>query len=242
MARKKPSKKRKKASGRRGRGPARRAPILDPEINPANLLGPLAELFGTMPPGALAGLMEELAEAGASGLDPFDVIDELIDTEVGENDVPPLVPAFPENCSPPIRLRLGGGTTQDPWATLGLERGADEQQVRAAYRRALEATPPEEDREQAARLNDARSLLLDPERICERLLGEVHVPDPDAWGVRRGGEMEPTGAMPAPARMAAQLLLYAVVEEELLEGPVPARPRPPWRDPRPESEQRGLFD
>ena len=240
MARRKASKKRKKASGRRDRPPARRAPILDPEVDPAELLGPLAELFGTMPPGALAGLMEELGGAAASGFDPFDVIDELIDPEVDEDDVPSLVPAFPENCSPPIRLRPGGGSAQDPWATLGLEPGADEQQVRAAYRRALEATPPEEDRERAARLNDARSLLLDPERICERILGEVCVPDPDAWGVRRGGEVEPTGAMPAPARMAAQLLLYAVVEEELLESHTPDRPRRRRGGSRP--EQRGLFD
>ena len=186
------------------------------------------------------GTLGQLAEAIGPGFDPSEVFESL-EAEALEDDLPPLEPAFPERCSPPVRLRPGGGAAPDPWATLGLPRGASEQEIRTAYRRSLAVVPPEEDRERASRLNDARSLLLDPERVVERQLGEVRVPDPDAWGLRQRVAAEPTGAMPSSARMMAQLLLYALVEEELLGGDgLAAEPVGPKRAAA--ASQRRLFD
>ena len=193
-----------------------------------------------MPQEVLEDMMRQVAGAIASGLDPGEVFGTLEATLL-EGEPAPLEPAHPDRCSPPIRLRPGGGAAPDPWATLGLSPGASDQEIREAYRRSLEAAPPEEDRVRASRLNDARSLLLDPERVVERHLGEVRLPDPDAWGLRRGDDAEPAGAMPSAARMAAQLLLYALVEEELLAGDdVAASPRRPKRGE--EGTQPDLFD
>lgn len=141
----------------------------------------------------------------------------LDDDELEEEELA-LGPGQPDRCSPPIRLRLGGGVGQDPCGVLGVQPSASAEDVRVAFRQILASTGAEQAPDIAVQLNEARSLLLAPDRVVERLVGEVSVPDPDAWGLDRGApRASEVSAMSSPARMAAQLLLYASVEEELLQ-------------------------
>ena len=236
-------KKRKKKGKRRPSPAPRSAPALPPlELDPAAMLSHLAELLKDAPPGTLEALLGEVGEGLAGSLLPDpgffeDPFDDALDEPPLHEEAEEIEPASPERCAPPLRLRVGGGVAPDPYATLGLAPGASPDAVRGAFRRLLGAAPPEDAQDVAERLNDARSLLLDPERVVERVLGEVRVPDPDAWGLQRGeASPDEASAMTSPARMAAQLLLYALVEEELLD-----EPRRPSKA-RVRGSQQPLFD
>lgn len=150
---------------------------------------------------ALAGLAD-LARTG--------LLDQLV---AGPESLPeaPLVPPRPERCR---RVRVGPeGRVEDPWEVLGLDPGErDPERIRASWREAALAHAPERDPDGARRVREARDLLLDPKRFLERELGELHVPDPAAWELpvaAASSQLDPR------ARLAAQALLYILVEDEL---------------------------
>jgi curved DNA-binding protein CbpA len=63
----------------------------------------------------------------------------------------------------------------DPWAILGVEPGASDDAIRAAYRACVKRHPPEQDAALFARINEAYAKVKDPRaRARERLFG----PDP----------------------------------------------------------------
>ena len=63
-------------------------------------------------------------------------------------------------------------TLHDPWALLGIEPGASDEEIRAAYRDAVKRHPPDRDPQGFTRLNEAFAALRDPRaRAQERLLG-----------------------------------------------------------------------
>jgi curved DNA-binding protein CbpA len=60
----------------------------------------------------------------------------------------------------------------DPFAVLGIEETADDEAVRAAYLRALRASPPDHDPEGFRRIRAAYEALRDTEsRLALRLFG-----------------------------------------------------------------------
>ena len=60
-----------------------------------------------------------------------------------------------------------------PWEELGLEAGAGDEQVRAAYIEQVRLHPPDRDQEQFERVRDAYEELRDPRRRAQRLLFSV---------------------------------------------------------------------
>ena len=124
--------------------------------------------------------------------------------------LPPIDPPEPGRCLPPIVLDATGKVVPDPHAELGLSREAEptEQTIMAAWRARIVEHPPERDPEGARRLLAARDRLLAPERVIERELGTLHVPDPAAFGLPPG-----SGASLSPCeRLVGQLALYALPE------------------------------
>ena len=61
----------------------------------------------------------------------------------------------------------------DPWAVLGVDASATDEQVRAAYVRKVKQHPPDRDQEQFERVRDAYELLRDPRRRARRLVLSV---------------------------------------------------------------------
>ncbi len=132
----------------------------------------------------------------------------------------------------PLFVDARGRKVPDPYQRLQVEYrpgGVDPEEVRQAYKRQLLAHPPERDPLAAVELREARDRLLDPERVLERELGILHVPDAEAWELPdwRGLPDDPN-VLSSDDRLMGQLVLYALLEEVLLEEP-----------PR---TQRGLFD
>lgn len=128
-----------------------------------------------------------------------------------------------KNCLPKICVDEQGHLVEDPRVLLGLPAGPlTEAAVREAWRAKLLLHPPEQDPEGARRLREARDRLLTPERVVERLLGELYVPDPAAYGFAAGAPAPAADArLDALARLSGQALLYALVEDALLHNPPP---------------------
>lgn len=123
--------------------------------------------------------------------------------------LPSLEPPEPQRCFPPLVLDASGEPVPDPHVALGVPRDADEPAILAAWQaRSRECAP-----EDAPRLLAARDRLLDPERVIERELGVLHVPDPVAFGLPTTA---PTGQVLAlQDRLIGQLALYALLEATL---------------------------
>jgi len=62
---------------------------------------------------------------------------------------------------------------RDPWAVLGLDAGATDEQIRAAYVEKVKQHPPDRDQEQFERIRDAYEDLRDPRRRAERMIVSV---------------------------------------------------------------------
>ncbi len=120
----------------------------------------------------------------------------------------------PDSSLEPIHLNRQAEVISDPRALLDLSSDAPAS-VRAAYRSRLLECPPEADPERARLLREARDRLLSADRVIERLLGEVRVPDPAAWKLTRD-ESEPAEGVESHARLVAQALLYALLEDEMI--------------------------
>ena len=61
----------------------------------------------------------------------------------------------------------------DPWAVLGVDMDATDQQVRAAYIDKVRQHPPDRDQEQFERVRDAYEELRDPRRRAKRMFLSV---------------------------------------------------------------------
>ena len=134
---------------------------------------------------------------------------------------PSLAPPDLARCYPPIHVEQGARRVPDPWLQLGLESdGAHTlEEVREAWRRAIEQHPPEREPEIARALTDARDRLLAPEMVIERRLGVLRSPDPKAYGLPvESRPKSPGGQLGSWPRLLGQLCLYALLEEELTEG------------------------
>jgi len=144
-----------------------------------------------------------------------------------------LVP-HPERCLPPVYVANGGQVIEDPRTVLGLPTGPlDEQTVRAAWRQALVAHPPEQDPDGARRIHEARDRLVDPKEWLARQLGVLHVPDPEAWDLSSTDPPEATtDRLDAKTRLLGEAVLYALLEAELDHNP---------QEPAIHGRQQGLF-
>lgn len=121
-------------------------------------------------------------------------------------------------CHPPVHFDAAGHVLEDARALLGLGAGPlTEAEIREAWRKKLIEHPPEQDPEGARKVREARDRLLDPERVFERLLGELRVPDAAAYGLSDAAlAAQDDGTMDAMARLGGQAMLYALVEDALL--------------------------
>lgn len=127
--------------------------------------------------------------------------------------LPPLDPPDPGRCFPVVFLRQGGQLAEDPREVLGLADDTSEEAINAAWRRKILAHPPERDPEGARRLQEARERLLDPERVIERTLGAVQVPNPEAFGLPPAENPETVDMISPLNRALSQLALYALIED-----------------------------
>ena len=62
---------------------------------------------------------------------------------------------------------LGGA---DPWAILGVDQTATDEQIRQAYLHNVRLHPPDRDQQQFERIRDAYELLRDPRRRARQLI------------------------------------------------------------------------
>ncbi len=126
---------------------------------------------------------------------------------------PPRLDAPVTGTLPVLHLDPMGQVVPDPREVLGLPAGAvTEAQVRQAFRDRLLEHPPESDPAGAERLRDARDRLLSLDRVVERELLQVRLPDPAGLSVRTEASAE---RVDAEARLVGQALLYALVEDAL---------------------------
>ena len=65
---------------------------------------------------------------------------------------------------------------QDPWAILGVDASATDEQIRAAYIEKVRQHPPDRDQEEFERVRDAYEELRDPRRRAQQMLLSV-----DPW-------------------------------------------------------------
>src|SRR5690606_26375107 len=108
-----------------------------------------------------------------------------------------------------------GAATPDPWSLLGLSPQAqiDEDTVRAAWVRQLEAHPPEQDPEGARLLREARDRLLSVDHLYERKFGLLTLPEVEPLDLPAPRQTdEDASRLPARARILGQLVVYAIVE------------------------------
>lgn len=145
------------------------------------------------------------------------------DIEISPTDSRPLEPPGLSRCHPPIDVELGPRRVPDPYVELDLDPDAAHtpEDIRTAWRRAIERHPPEREAEKARALTAARDRLIAPEKVFERKLGRLHAPDPEAFGLPVERPPAPEeGKLGSRARLLGQLALYAILEEELAEeGP-----------------------
>lgn len=131
----------------------------------------------------------------------------------------PLEPPRRERCAAAIHVDARGHQVADPYAILGLDAEADAEAVRRAWVEKIQEHPPEKDPEGARALREARDRLVEPGRLLERLVGVLHVPDPQAWGLPTDAglvELETgpgAGMLDAASRIHGQALVYALVED-----------------------------
>lgn len=87
-------------------------------------------------------------------------------------------------------------TLHDPWALLGVEPGASDDEIRAAYREAVKRHPPDRDPPGFARLNEAFEALRNPRaRARERLFGPSPLSDlVELQDLLRASKRPPAGA------------------------------------------------
>jgi hypothetical protein len=131
------------------------------------------------------------------------------------HDLAGLSVPHPERCLPPVHVDDRGKVVDDPRTVLGLPPGPlDEAQVRAAWRQALIAHPPEQDPEGARVAREARDRLVDPAQAIPRELGVLHVPDAKAWGLE-STEIPVAERLDAESRLVGQAVLYAMFEDAL---------------------------
>jgi hypothetical protein len=123
--------------------------------------------------------------------------------------LPPIDPPEPQRCLPPVTLDATGKAVRDPRVELGVARDADEPAIAAAWRARIVECPPERDPEGARRLLEARERLLDPDKVIERELGTLHVPDPREFGLVGS---DAGVRLSARDRLVGQLALYALLE------------------------------
>jgi hypothetical protein len=160
---------------------------------------------------------EQQRESSSSTLTPF-----------REQDFP-VDPPDLQRCFPAVHLDPSLRRIPDPLALLGLDPRAPHtaDEIRSAWRAQIERHPPEREPERARELTAARDRLLAPERVLERRLGTLHAPDPRAYGLPVG-PTEPTKSSTkatSRARLLGQLVLYALLEEELADRNPSTGPR-----------------
>jgi hypothetical protein len=127
--------------------------------------------------------------------------------------LPSLDPPEPQRCFSPIDLDATGKPVPDPHVELGIPDTATAEQILTAFCARLLEHPPERDPEGARQLLAARERLLGPDRVLERALGVLHVPDPDAFGLPDATPIHPR--LDVEARLVGQLALYALLEATL---------------------------
>lgn len=130
----------------------------------------------------------------------------------------------PDLARSPIYVDGAGAPLGDPLARLGLshDEANSKHAVQAAFRDALAKTPPEKDPEGARELVVARDLLLKPEYVLSRALGDLRVPDATQFvpGHERGEAPERGSGRPRPdwssrSRLVAIMTLYAILGDDL---------------------------
>lgn len=127
----------------------------------------------------------------------------------------PLRPPALERAGRPIYVAADGTVVPDSHALLDLSPDiTDPERVREAFRVAILARPPERDPRGAEQLREARDRLTLPDRLLDRELGVLYVPEPDAWGLP-APLPEPADMLRPEARLLGQLALYTLVEEAL---------------------------
>jgi hypothetical protein len=138
-----------------------------------------------------------------------------------DNRTPPVEPAWPlrppalDRASAPIYVAADGTVVPDSHVLLGLNHEVtDPERVREAFRVAILARPPERDPRGAEQLREARDRLTLPDRLLDRELGVLYVPEPEAWGLPSPLPEQP-GVLRPEARLLGQLALYCLVEEAL---------------------------
>ena len=65
------------------------------------------------------------------------------------------------------------GRQTDPWAVLGVDVNAGDEEVRAAYIEKVRQHPPDRDQERFEQIRDAYGLLRDPRRRAEQMILSV---------------------------------------------------------------------
>ena len=127
---------------------------------------------------------------------------------------PPLLsPEAPEaRLGPPHRLTLERGLLGDPHALLEVSPGAAPEAVGEAWRTRVRDCPPERDQARFLQLRAARDHLLEAERVGERELLSLRVPDAAAWGLpERSAAGE--NRLDPEARLVGELLFRLLLEE-----------------------------
>lgn len=127
-----------------------------------------------------------------------------------------------------------GQAIPDPWAVLGLSRGADSAAITAAYREKILAHPPETDRAGFEKISAAYRVLTAPEEVITRELRFFTPIDPAIFAPPTSSPASPTApvaAVPPPKLppsapdaetfLAGELLLYACLH---LLSPLPPPP------------------
>ncbi len=163
------------------------------------------------------GEQREASSRSSSTLTPF-----------RQHDLP-IDPPARERCFPPVHVDPALRRIPDPHALLGLDPHAPHtaDEIRSTWRTKIELHPPEREPDLARDLTAARDRLLAPERILERRLGTLHAPDPRAYGlpIELATPTKSSPKVPSRARLLGQLVLYALLEDELTDRKPSTEPR-----------------
>lgn len=109
--------------------------------------------------GLTLGTLLLLTGRGAAALSALVLFGPLVVSWWHEGRAAPRPKARPES---PMKSRAGPMTREEAWSVLGLEPGASEAEIRAAYLRLMQRAHPDTGGSAwlAARINQARDLLL----------------------------------------------------------------------------------